>query len=148
MMMLCHNQAMMEIKDLVPSIDLARPFLDLQIRAQCPCFVRLPWYPLTAQKRPGRLLKHLLPLSKRLVLVKPVRLYTCPTNSHWSIELASRLKVANADSLRSIAGEIQAFNKRLTEATGRLPSYDQRQCELVRALYLILTCEVTESESN
>ncbi|KAG1737492.1 TBCC-domain-containing protein [Suillus paluster] len=45
-------------------------------------------------------------------------------------ELASRLKDANADSVHSIAGEIQALNKRLTEATGRLPSYDQRQCEL------------------
>ncbi|KAG1752139.1 tubulin binding cofactor C-domain-containing protein [Suillus lakei] len=45
-------------------------------------------------------------------------------------ELASRLKVANADSVHSIAGEIQALNKRLTEATGRLPSYDQRQNEL------------------
>lgn len=45
-------------------------------------------------------------------------------------ELASRLKVANADSVHSIAEEIQALNKRLTEATGRLPSYDQRQNEL------------------
>ncbi|KAG2136047.1 tubulin binding cofactor C-domain-containing protein [Suillus clintonianus] len=45
-------------------------------------------------------------------------------------ELASRLKVANADSVHFIAGEIQALNKRLTEATGRLPSYDQRQNEL------------------
>ncbi|KAG1859996.1 tubulin binding cofactor C-domain-containing protein [Suillus tomentosus] len=45
-------------------------------------------------------------------------------------ELASRLKVANADSVHPIAGEIQALNKRLTEATGRLPSYDQRQNEL------------------
>ncbi|KAG2058006.1 hypothetical protein BDR06DRAFT_876976 [Suillus hirtellus] len=45
-------------------------------------------------------------------------------------ELASRLKFANPDSVHSIAGEIQALNKRLTEATGRLPSYDQRQNEL------------------
>ncbi|KAG1877746.1 tubulin binding cofactor C-domain-containing protein [Suillus subalutaceus] len=45
-------------------------------------------------------------------------------------ELATRLKVADADSVHSIAGEIQALNKRLTEATGRLPSYDQRQNEL------------------
>ncbi|KAG2064568.1 hypothetical protein BDR04DRAFT_1235017 [Suillus decipiens] len=45
-------------------------------------------------------------------------------------ELAIRLKVADADSMHSIAGEIQALNKRLTEATGRLPSYDQRQNEL------------------
>ncbi|KAG1890082.1 tubulin binding cofactor C-domain-containing protein [Suillus subluteus] len=45
-------------------------------------------------------------------------------------ELASRLKVADAGSVHSIAGEIQALNKRLTEATGRLPSYDQRQNEL------------------
>lgn len=45
-------------------------------------------------------------------------------------ELASRLQVANADDVHSIAGEIQALNKRLTEATGRLPSYDQRQNEL------------------
>ncbi|KAG2159397.1 tubulin binding cofactor C-domain-containing protein [Suillus bovinus] len=45
-------------------------------------------------------------------------------------ELASRLKAAEADYVHSIAGEIQALNKRLTEATGRLPSYDQRQNEL------------------
>lgn len=45
-------------------------------------------------------------------------------------ELAIRLKVADGDSVHSIAGEIQALNKRLTEATGRLPSYDQRQNEL------------------
>lgn len=45
-------------------------------------------------------------------------------------ELATRLKVADAGSVHSIAGEIQALNKRLTEATGRLPSYDQRQNEL------------------
>jgi hypothetical protein len=45
-------------------------------------------------------------------------------------ELATRLKAADADSIHSIAGEIQALNKRLTEATGRLPSYDQRQNEL------------------
>ncbi|KAG1891375.1 tubulin binding cofactor C-domain-containing protein [Suillus subluteus] len=45
-------------------------------------------------------------------------------------ELATRLKVADADSVHSITGEIQALNKRLTEATGRLPSYDQRQNEL------------------
>lgn len=32
--------------------------------------------------------------------------------------------------MHSIAEEIQALNKRLTEATGRLPSYDQRQNEL------------------
>jgi hypothetical protein len=45
-------------------------------------------------------------------------------------ELATRLKAADAVSIHSIAGEIQALNKRLTEATGRLPSYDQRQNEL------------------
>ncbi|KAG1812142.1 tubulin binding cofactor C-domain-containing protein [Suillus subaureus] len=45
-------------------------------------------------------------------------------------ELATRLKVADAGSVHTIAGEIQALNKRLTEATGRLPSYDQRQNEL------------------
>ncbi|KAG1811252.1 tubulin binding cofactor C-domain-containing protein [Suillus subaureus] len=33
-------------------------------------------------------------------------------------------------SVHSVAREIQALNKRLSEATGRLPSYDQRQNEL------------------
>jgi hypothetical protein len=54
------------------------------------------------------------------------------------IEIASRLKAPNAESVHTTAEEIQALNKRLIEATGRLPSYDQRQCELVRGLRLTL----------
>lgn len=103
---------------------------------------------MTAQRPSGHLLKHSRPPFKRLVLVKPFAFTPVISTLLLSVELASRLKVANADSVHSIAGEIQALNKRLTEATGRLPSYDQRQNELVCALRLILMSELTKLDSN
>lgn len=67
----------------------------------------------------------------------PPRLNALPLNEH-TLDLETRLaafksqpKSTSSDELQALAVELAKLSKTLTDATGSLPSYDQRQCELV-----------------
>ncbi|SRR6266404_4103540 len=66
--------------------------------------------------------------------------------SDFHVDLTTRLETAKNtltpnNDLQELALDIRKLRKQLTDATGFLPSYDQRQCQAVRCIQLVSTIQ-------
>lgn len=99
---------------------------------------RVPW-----RKLPGHFLRHLHRIFNKHSLVCFVILVRSLLPAELSIPaLESRIEKARAgpssqDDLNELSHSLAKLSKDLADASGSLPSYDQKQYELVRFQFLV-----------